>query len=133
MHENTVQSLFEVDRAFSAMAVREGMGKAFIAYADEAVILMRAGNQMPLIGKAALAAAFEPLATTALSWEPLKAEIAASGELGYTFGRYRMAPEGAAVAHGTYTSIWKKQADGSWKFVLDAGAPSPEEVPSFES
>jgi ketosteroid isomerase-like protein len=22
---------------------------------------------------------------------------------------------------GTYTSIWKKQSDGTWKFVLDTG------------
>jgi ketosteroid isomerase-like protein len=128
VREDPVQSLFDVDRAFSAMAQREGMGQAFIAYADETVVLMRAGNQMPLIGKAALVAAFAPLTGTALSWEPLKAEIAASGDLGYTFGRYRLAPEGAAATYGVYTTIWKIQADGTWKFVLDAGGPTPEQV-----
>jgi len=131
MGGDQVQSLFNVDRAFSAMAQREGMGKAFIAYADESVVLMRSGNQMPLIGKAALVAAFEPLTGTMLSWEPLKAEIAASGDLGYTFGRYRLAPEGAAATFGVYTSIWKKQTDGTWRFVLDAGGPTPEQVPAL--
>lgn len=31
----------------------------------------------------------------------------------------------AVVDHGKYTSIWKKQKDGSWKVVLDMGNASP--------
>jgi ketosteroid isomerase-like protein len=25
------------------------------------------------------------------------------------------------IIYGTYISIWKKQSDGNWKFVLDSG------------
>ena len=32
---------------------------------------------------------------------------------------------GAVVRTGQYTTVWKKQADGSWKFVLDVGNQDP--------
>jgi ketosteroid isomerase-like protein len=53
-----------------------------------------------------------------LRWEPLGAEV--SGNLGYTYGLYR-----SSNGYGKYVSVWKKQRDGSWKIVVDAGNTSP--------
>lgn len=65
---------------------------------------------------------------TTLSWAPIKAEMAASGDLGYTYGNYVFAgknKEGKLVtSHGKYTSIWRKQKDGQWKVVVDMGNTS---------
>ena len=55
-----------------------------------------------------------------LSWEPLGGDIANSGELGYTYGTYKLQID-TVILVGTYTSIWKKDAAGKWKFVLDTG------------
>ncbi|MGA8309112.1 MAG: nuclear transport factor 2 family protein, partial [Terriglobales bacterium] len=59
----------------------------------------------------------------------VKAEMAASGDLGYTFGNYVLKSkdkDGHAVAHyGKYATVWKKQKDGSWKVVMDMGNSSP--------
>jgi ketosteroid isomerase-like protein len=67
---------------------------------------------------------------TSLTWKPVKAEMAASGDLGYTFGNYIYSArnkEGKLVtSYGKYTSIWKKQKDGQWKVVVDMGNSSPE-------
>jgi ketosteroid isomerase-like protein len=67
---------------------------------------------------------------TSLTWTPLKAEMAASGDLGYTYGNYVYTArnkEGKLVAsYGKYTSIWKKQKDGQWKVEVDMGNSSPE-------
>ncbi len=38
--------------------------------------------------------------------------------------QYRAAPN-AEVNYGKYVTIWKKQADGTWKFVVDVGNKSP--------
>jgi ketosteroid isomerase-like protein len=58
------------------------------------------------------------------------ADISASGDLGYTYGTYEFRAVGKdgnpVVEHGKYTSIWKKQRDGSWKVVLDMGNASTE-------
>ena len=57
-----------------------------------------------------------------MQWKPKGGTIAQSGELGYTYGLYVLKPAGKdTTLYGTYVSIWKKQTDGSWKFVLDSG------------
>jgi ketosteroid isomerase-like protein len=101
--------------------------KAFIAYSADDPVLIRPGS-MPLLGRSAFVEAFSKLTGSALSWEPLRAEIAASQDLGYTFGRYTLREGSEIKAHGVYVSIWKKQQDGSWKFVLDGGGTTPEQV-----
>jgi ketosteroid isomerase-like protein len=67
---------------------------------------------------------------TTLTWAPIKAEMAASGDLGYTYGNYIYTAknkEGKLVtSYGKYTSIWKKQKDGQWKVVVDVGNSSPD-------
>jgi ketosteroid isomerase-like protein len=53
------------------------------------------------------------------------ADISSSGDMGYTYGTYEFASSDRngkpVVDHGKYTTIWKKQKDGSWKVVLDMG------------
>jgi ketosteroid isomerase-like protein len=61
-----------------------------------------------------------------LTWVPVKAEISLSGDLGYTFGNWELFVKSSdTTLYGNYVSIWKKQADGSWKYVLDAGCNTP--------
>jgi ketosteroid isomerase-like protein len=65
-----------------------------------------------------------------LTWTPVKAAMAASGDLGYTYGNYIYTAknkEGKLVAnYGKYTSIWRKQKNGQWKVVVDMGNSSPD-------
>jgi ketosteroid isomerase-like protein len=65
-----------------------------------------------------------------LTWSPVGAEISAAGDLGYTYGTFEFRSKDkdgkVVVDHGKYTSIWKKQKDGSWKVVLDMGNASSQ-------
>ncbi len=67
---------------------------------------------------------------TTLTWTPIKAELAASGDLGYTYGNYVFTgknKDGKLVSsYGKYTSIWRKGKDGQWKVVVDVGNSSPD-------
>lgn len=83
------QPLIDANIAFSAMAQTEGLAKAFVYYADQDVILLQQG-EMPIYGRKTLAEKYGRIQGSPLSWEPLKAEIAQSGNLGYTFGRYTL-------------------------------------------
>lgn len=62
---------------------------------------------------------------TTLTWTPIKAEMSASGDLGYTYGNYVFTSKNDAgkivTRRGKYTSIWKKQKDGQWRVVVDMG------------
>jgi ketosteroid isomerase-like protein len=69
-----------------------------------------------------------------LTWSPVHADAGASGDLGYTWGRYhyeQVTKDGKTVTEdGTYVTIWKRQKDNSWKVVLDGGDPDPAEKKS---
>jgi ketosteroid isomerase-like protein len=62
-----------------------------------------------------------------LRWSPLESGVAASGDLGWTVGRWEIAERGAPErerAAGRYLTVWKKQEDGSWKVAADCGGAS---------
>jgi len=77
---------------------------------------------MPVVGKSAIAALYANADTVRVhfTWEPLAGDIAKSGELGYTYGTYTFKKD-TILEQGTYVSIWKKNNDGNWKYVLDTG------------
>jgi len=59
-----------------------------------------------------------------LTWQPDRAEVSQSGELGWTTGTSRaLSPRGER--HGRYITIWRKQPDGSWKVSADLGNQGP--------
>ncbi|MCY1056174.1 nuclear transport factor 2 family protein [Nannocystis sp. SCPEA4] len=60
-----------------------------------------------------------------LTWEPAFAEIAASGDLGYTTGPYQaQRRDSAEVKYGHYVSVWRKEGE-RWRLVVDGGSPHP--------
>ena len=115
--------LLQTDRDFSAMSEKEGMFVAFLAYiADDGVILR--DNSFPEQGKDKLRARFEGRSDTSfvLTWEPVFEKIAESGEIGYTYGFHTNLDKATgAITKGTYVTVWMKQPDGSWKYILDSG------------
>ncbi len=114
--------MLDADRAFSKLSLEKGMKNAFLEYIDSNGVLLRPG-QYPLVGANAIDFLSQLSDSSyTLQWEPKGGAIAQSGELGYTYGLYVLKPGGKDTTfYGTYVSIWKKQTDGSWKFVLDSG------------
>jgi ketosteroid isomerase-like protein len=115
--------LLKADREFSEMSVKEGMHKAFLAYVAGDGVILRNGAY-PSKGRETLRKRFEGKSDSSftLSWEPLAEFISESGEMGYTYGIYKsMDKPSGNVTNGTYVTIWHRQPDGSWKFVLDTG------------
>ncbi|MDH3616679.1 MAG: DUF4440 domain-containing protein, partial [Gammaproteobacteria bacterium] len=72
----------------------------------------------------------------AIKWRPQFVEVLEEGALALTRGPYRMTskdPDGNSVeSWGTFNSIWRKNVDGEWRVVFDAGniaaAPPDEET-----
>ena len=121
------EKIIKTDKEFSEKSVKEGIAAAFIAYADKDVILMR-DKQFPILGIEELKEYYSKIknGNAKLEWSPVKAEISKSGELGYTFGDWiYSAKDSKDTVFGNYVTIWKKQKDGSWKFVLDGGNTTP--------
>jgi ketosteroid isomerase-like protein len=110
-----------IDSEFSDFSKEYGMRKAFLEYIDDDGVMMK-DQSLPIKGARAidLISSMND-STVTMTWEPEGGDIAASGELGYTYGIYEMRDKDNNVQRGTYVTIWKKQKDGKWKFVLDSG------------
>ena len=112
--------LLQTDRAFSDLSKEMGRNHAFLEYMAEEGVMMRP-NSLPVARDLAETSLFNiPDDSYTLTWEPMESDIAASGDLGYTWGVWTLATD-SVEQKGTYVTIWKKQEDGSWKFVLDGG------------
>lgn len=113
------------ERAFAKKAVDTNHRDAFLAYiADDGVIF--APDPQP--GKEALQK--RPVPQSVLHWWPTYADIARSGDLGWTTGPWEMkVPGKAEKAYGYFSTVWRRQDDGTWRFVADLGAPMPGAPP----
>jgi ketosteroid isomerase-like protein len=119
--------LIETDRAFSKRAQEIGVPEAFLEFAAEDAVVYRNGIE-PLIGKEAIGKVMKADPEATLIWEPISADMAESGDLGYTRGHFvytiKPGPDGnggMGPFEGYYVSIWKIQSDGTWKWVFDSG------------
>jgi ketosteroid isomerase-like protein len=119
--------LLKADTQFCKQAAKVGILQAFLDVSTtETRILPEPGK-----GLAAVRSGYKDTPVTAsLTWKPSEAEVSSSGDLGYTWGRYEYrdkAADGRSVVEtGSYVTIWRRQADGSWKVVLDGGTPDPK-------
>lgn len=122
------EELLSIDRGFAQMAREQGMTKAFLAYGDIGLVKYDQ-NEFPTVGLMALRDSLASLNDSLfnLDWEPFKAEISESGDLGYTLGRWAFSSGDTLMQHGVYVTVWKRQPDGSWKYVVDAGTKTPGE------
>lgn len=116
------------ERAFAADAPSMGIAGSFNKWSvPEAIVI--GGGQAQRIGEAypdGPRPADEPL----LEWWPNFAGIARSGDLGFTTGG--VAVNGRRTGH--YFTAWKKQPDGSWRWVYDGGSgASAADVPGPET
>lgn len=120
--------LFELEARF-AKDVAERGGAGFAEwFAGDGVTL---GNGVaPVVGQVAIAksSTWSPK-DYQLTWTPTDAVMGPSGDIGYTWGHYEGHSKDAngypVTTSGRYITIWRKQPDGNWKVVLDAGANEP--------
>lgn len=119
-----LDSLVQSERNFSETSAERGIRDAFLQYLAEDSILFRPG---PVPGKKWMKE--RPPVPGHLSWQPVLAVISGSGDLGYTTGPWVYRSKGPAegeAGYGHFVSIWRKQADGNWKVILDAGISHPD-------
>ena len=62
-------------------------------------------------------------------WQPMKADVASSADLGYTYGSYESSEPGAqsSTEQGYYARVWKRDSKGEWKIVMDTATPAESE------
>jgi ketosteroid isomerase-like protein len=122
--EKSKQEMLRTDRTMSAEATLHGFYSAILEFADDSIVKLDDGNY-PVIGKKSLTEYYgDKKGPTTIMWNPVNAEIAQSGELGYTWGNWKYVAKDSTY-FGNYFTAWKKDANGNWKVMLDGGNDTP--------
>jgi len=119
---NAEDPVLAADAAWLKVYAAKDLDKS-VAFCDDEGSMLVPGSPIAT-GKAAIAKAIaSDFANSDLVWHPNKSGVARSGELGYTSGTYEMrlksAPGKTILDKGKYLTVWKKEADGSWKVLFD--------------
>jgi len=122
--EADVQAVKAVEASWSKDAATKDPDKFASYWAEDASVLLPGE---PLInGREAAKNSMKPLMADpnfALTFSSSKAEASKGGDLVYTVGTYTMTVTGPdkkpATDKGKYVTVYKKQADASWKAVAD--------------
>lgn len=124
------EDMVSAEKAFAADASARNTRDAFLAaLADDGIVFAPGPSDGNRVWQA------RKVNKNRLEWAPEVAEIAVSGDLGYTSGPWRFTEADAdkPAAFGHFFTIWKKQSDGKWKVLVDHGVnhgevPFPDKV-----
>ena len=118
--------LIAVDKAFAAEAKAKGAPIAFRDFMDPTDSLEFGGGKQPVRGAAAIfLAQGGDKPSGELIWTPAEALAGAAGDMGVTWGHWTFTPpvKNPKVVTGIYVTVWRKDAAGHWKGLVDIGNP----------
>jgi ketosteroid isomerase-like protein len=117
------KELVKADRKFAQILQEQGIVKAYTANITTQARLYRNGH-FPFIGNSSIKKYLITLKGNLVS-EMAEAFVARKGDMGYTYGSTTYQEEKAEKQFSNYIRIWKRQADNTWKIVLDIQTPRP--------
>ena len=135
------KAIRSTEAAWSKTAASKDLEGFVSYYTDDAAVLPPNGPICTSKGstRAALRPMFEAPGFS-LTFQATKVEVASSGDIGYSYGTYSSTmndPKGKPVEDkGKYVTVYRKQADGKWKAIVDTfnsdlplpPPPAPEPV-----
>jgi len=120
-----VQALKDLEAQWNKEIAAKDVEKSASHYTEDGTVM---GPGMPAsMGKAAIRQMFAGMVSDpafSLKFHPTRVEVSKSGDLAYTQGAYTMtmtdpSTKHVMTDHGSYVTVYKKTADGSWKAVSD--------------
>jgi len=117
-------SAVDAERDFANAAQRDGQWTAFRAFAAPEAFLF---VPEPVRASAFLAARRDP--PVSVIWWPGQSWVSCDGSLAVNTGPWI---RDGGRRTGTFTTVWQRQADGSWRWLLDHGRATPSAVAAGE-
>jgi ketosteroid isomerase-like protein len=126
--DTPLQEMVKTEQAFSKMAEEKNARDAFMSFIADDGLLFRPGavnGKKWMTEHPVPASDKKPL----LAWQPSFAGMSRAGDLGFTTGPWEFKQDvndKTPSGYGHFVTLWKKQTDGSWKFVVDLGITHPQ-------
>lgn len=118
------QEIIDAEHAFCKAAQEKGIAEAFYLFADSSAVV-KTQNDSIIHGPADIRAAYakSQYSGATMTWEPDYVDVSNDGTLGWTYGHFEWIATDSSGREekftGLFHTVWKKQKDGSWKYVWD--------------
>jgi ketosteroid isomerase-like protein len=124
----SLEAAMQVDRDFAAAAKKDGVKAAFLHYMDKDGAFIQPG--VMITGAEKVAAGFEGSPPDFMvDWTPDGGHGSVSGDMAVTTGPYTITAGGQTIEKGRYVTVWRKDAAGALKAVMDLGVADPPAAP----
>ncbi len=119
LFQSGVSDIMAADRAFSQAAQVNGVPAAMAAFAADDGRVFQPGKPVAA-GRQAIAEAYATWeAGSVLQWSPAGADIAARGDMGFSWGQWSFTRPGAEALRGAYVSVWRRDGEGNWSYLAN--------------
>lgn len=122
--KQAIKEIEEPKTAFAQMAKDKGIAEAFAFFADSNAVIKRQNDTL-IKGKANIQQYYSSdfYKSAKVQWSPDFTDASAHADMGYTYGQYVWTSTDSSgketTFSGAFHTVWKKQPDGSWKYVWD--------------
>lgn len=122
--EITKAEVMAAEKAFEKMAAEKGISEAFAHFADQHAVIKRTNDTL-ISGPENIRQFYsKPFYKTAtVAWTPDFIDVSEKGDMAWTYGKYlwKSTDSTGVVSEfkGVFHTVWKRQKDGSWKYVWD--------------
>lgn len=118
--EELQNEIIKVEKNFEKVVSQKGISEGFYIFADSNAVIKRENDTL-IKGKENIKNYYStPIYKTAkVSWQPDFVEVSGDGTMAYTYGKYVWIADNFKTSKGIFHTVWKKQKDGSWKYVWD--------------
>lgn len=114
----------KTEKKFEKIVSQKGLAEGFYQFADSNATIKREHDTL-ITGRDNIKNYYSnpKFKNTTVTWEPDFVGVANEGDLAYTYGNFIWITKDSIgkeqVFKGVFHTVWKKQKDGSWKYVWD--------------
>jgi len=116
--------IIKAEKDFEKLVARKGPAEGFYQYADSNAVIKRENDSL-IIGKNNIRNYYlnPKYQNSFVTWSPDAVTVSNVGDMASTYGKYTWVFKNTKgkeqILKGVYHTVWKKQKDGSWKYIWD--------------
>jgi ketosteroid isomerase-like protein len=116
--------IVKAEKDFEKLAAEKGLAEAFYQFADSNAVIKREHDTL-IIGKNNIKNYYSnpKFQNKTVTWSPDAVTVSDAGDMASSYGKYVWTSKDETgkeqISKGVFHTVWKKQKDGSWKYIWD--------------
>jgi ketosteroid isomerase-like protein len=116
--------IVKTEKDFEKTVAKKGLAEGFYQFADSNAVIKREHDTL-IVGKTNIKNYYlnPKYQKATVTWSPDAVTVSDAGDMASTYGKYVWTSEDASgkvqVSKGVFHTVWKKQKNGSWKYIWD--------------